>query len=720
MEFDRLVRLLEPLIPGQVRRWLKVHASADAPTRALIERQIELTAERMLGNLSERVLLSLPPQRVIKGAYHLGTVVYDRDRWPAGLESGELLQGVGVFGRSGGGKTNAVFHLLLQLHERRVPFLFLDWKRTGRHLIPLLGDTVNVYTPGRPISAFPFNPFVPPPGLEARAYMGLVADQLATAYTLGYGAVALIQRALRVCDERSAASGTACTLADLIAEVESIGGQGRSKGWQASALRALRSLEFSDALGPAERLVAGTGPTNEGTVLSPSATPTSNAGSAPPSSAASLSVSSVQTPPARSPRASDPQQELIRTLMGGASIVELDALPQGAKRFLIPLLCLWIYHTRLAQPDREKLRFVIVVEEAHHVLHARPRGAHESAMEMFLRQCREMGIAVIVVDQHPHLISSAALGNTYTTICFNLKDPADVSRAAAAMHVDDRRYFGVLPVGSAIVKLQDRWRRPFVVRFPRVDVAKGSVTDAMLGRFMAGKRAGSAGTGPPWAELGRVRRVPRHDRLLQTDDLRIIDDVLAHPVDGVKARYRRLGLSGHRGHSIKQRLVREGWLESAVVPVGRSRKVVLRVGGEARQRLGLPVSDAPREGIAHAYWKHVIASRLEESGYEVSIEAPRVGGAADIIASSGNTSIAVEVETGRSDVVANVRHGLRAGFGRVVVAATDPAALAAVEPALARAGLLVPGRVEVVAAWEGWSPPVPPFTPPPAALDSPS
>lgn len=694
MEFERLARLLEPLIPGQVRRWLKVHASADAQTKSLIERQVQLTAERMLGDPRNRILLSLPPQNLIKGAFNLGTIVYDRDRWPAGLESGEFLQGICVFGRSGSGKTNAVFHLLLQLAERRIPFLFLDWKRTGRHLIPLLGPSVNVYTPGRALSEFPFNPFVPPPGFESQAYAGLIADQLAAAYTLGDGAVSLIQRALKTCYERS---GGTCSLADLIAEVERCGGHSRAKGWQASALRALRSLEFSKAL--AAESISPAAPTIiQSDSASTTATPTS--------------------PPSNGHAGREEQLALVRALLHQASIVELDALPQGAKRFIIPLMCLWVYHARLALTDREKLRFVVVVEEAHHVLHANPRGSHESVMEMLLRQCRELGIGMIVVDQHPHLISSAAMGNTYTTLCFNLKDPSDTARAAAAMLVDSRRCFGVLPVGHAVVKLQDRWRSPFLVRFPKVDVRKGSVTDEHLAQFMAGKQQGSwqsrqsrAGSAP-WSqllgELGRVRRIPRADRLLQPEEVRFIEDVLHTPDDGVKARYLRLGLSGHLGHGIKQRLVREGWLEAAVVPVGTSRKVILRLGRDARERLGLPPTGTQREGVAHSYWKHVFAQRLDEAGWTVRIEAPRIGGAADIIATSGSTSIAVEVETGRSDVVANVRHDLRAGFGRIVVAATDTAALAAVDATLARAGLVVPGRVEIVPAWQPWTSPLPP------------
>ena len=44
---------------------------------------------------------------------------------------------------------------LKQLVDNKVHFLFLDWKRTVRHLIPLLGKKINIYTPGRSISPFP-------------------------------------------------------------------------------------------------------------------------------------------------------------------------------------------------------------------------------------------------------------------------------------------------------------------------------------------------------------------------------------------------------------------------------------------------------------------------------------------------------------------------------------------------------------------------------------
>ncbi len=58
-------------------------------------------------------------------------------------------------------------------------------------------------------------------------------------------------------------------------------------------------------------------------------------------------------------------------------------------------------------------------------------------------------------------------------------------------------------------------------------------------------------------------------------------------------------------------------------------------------------------------------------------------------------NLTVEVESRKSDVVKNVRQDLRAGFNKILVVATDEAAMEKVERQLARAGLIVPGRVRM-------------------------
>ena len=88
---------------------------------------------------------------------------------------------------------------------------------------------------------------------------------------------------------------------------------------------------------------------------------------------------------------------------------------------------------------------------------------------------------------------------------------------------------------------------------------------------------------------------------------------------------------------------------------------------------------------------------LEQNGYRVIAEHKlKTGGVVDLYAKNSHKTLIVEVETGKSNVVANVKNCLRSGFDSVVIVATDQPALMKVQRALATVGLLIPGRIDVV------------------------
>jgi len=628
---DRTLDKLAPLMPERVKRWRRALTLVDRDLRELLEKEIIATGYSILGDQREQILLSLPPAEKAKGVIDLGTILYNEEKWSAGLQKKELMQNLAVFGRSGAGKTNVVFHLLEQLVTERIPFLFLDWKRTGRHLLPRLGRKARVFTPGRNLSRFPFNPFVAPPGIEQSVYLNHVVDVLGDAYTLGDAARSVLHKALGTID------GTP-TVEKITNAVNNIPDQERVRGWKTSALRALESV-------------------------------------------AALKLDDHN------------KKEMETALCSGSAIIELDGLAPSNKKFLLPLLCLWIYYLKLPTAKREELSLVIVVEEAHHLLYRKTSGS-ESLMEQLLRQCREIGIGVIVVDQHPHLISSAALGNTYTTICLNLKDPTDMNKAANVTLVGNKEIFSRLPVGHGVVKLQDRWTNPFLVRFPLVTVAKGAVTDDVLRRHIRpdGTLSGAVGAlaGLSSGE-GRSRNA---DRPLTEEELLFVDDVLQHPDDGVDARYKRLGINTDKGHKRKRKLISKGTLEEKTIKIGRTTRVVLRVSKNAREMLGLETTTG-NESLDHEYWKRWHANKLDRAGYQVQIEAPRNQGHADIVGWKNGETIAIEIETGKSDTLTNVRQDLLSGFGRVIVVGTNKKAHRRIEKELAGAGLISP-RVRVM------------------------
>ena len=91
MNAHTLLSKLEPLIPDRVNSWRKAWPFLDDKTKSLLEKQVIATAYELLGDVNKKLLLSLPPSKKSQGAINVGTIVYDSDRWPAGISETELL-----------------------------------------------------------------------------------------------------------------------------------------------------------------------------------------------------------------------------------------------------------------------------------------------------------------------------------------------------------------------------------------------------------------------------------------------------------------------------------------------------------------------------------------------------------------------------------------------------------------------------------------------------
>jgi len=186
-----------------------------------------------------------------------------------------------------------------------------------------------------------------------------------------------------------------------------------------------------------------------------------------------------------------------------------------------------------------------------------------------------------------------------------------------------------------------------------------------------------------------------HENVLDADALEFIRDVMEHQDDGVRVRYKRLGISVDKGNGIKNQLIENGILEEKELKAGRTYKILMSVTHAARARLGLK-NNLGRGSIIHEYWKRFYATLFREDGYHVELEAPRKNGRVDVHARKGAENIAVEIETGKSDVVSNVKQDLLSRFSKVLVVATDEGALNKIERQLAKAGLIISNRVNIV------------------------
>src|SRR3989344_4549064 len=126
----------------------------------------------------------------------------------------------------------------------------------------------------------------------------------------------------------------------------------------------------------------------------------------------------------------------------------------------------------------------ILVDEAHNIfLKDRPTFMKEVITDVIYREIREYGTSLICLDQHVSKLSDVVAGNSACNIAFQQMLPQDVDTISGIMQMRDfklKKYFSMLPVGYAIVKLVERFHSPFLIKAPFIDTKKHPVTDDMI------------------------------------------------------------------------------------------------------------------------------------------------------------------------------------------------------------------------------------------------
>ena len=112
------------------------------------------------------------------------------------------------------------------------------------------------------------------------------------------------------------------------------------------------------------------------------------------------------------------------------------------------------------------------------------------------------------------------------------------------------------------------------------------------------------------------------------------------------------------------------------IPTKSGRVVILKLSEEGGTVIGKPASKPEEQkrhgGTAHEYWKNKYAEIYRRKGFTVSIEEPIGGGkTVDLVVRNEKQKIALEIETGRSDTLANIEKCLDADFDQVIIIATS-------------------------------------------------
>ena len=692
-DIRQLCRKLRPVLGRKIDLlWSAYIAESDPSGKADIEQALQLLAAKHLKHTFEPDRWPFPPPSegfALSGDLRLGNIDYaNRTMYPFTLKSNRLKEHILISGRSGSGKTNLTFILMKSVMQQGIKVLALDWKRGYRDLLSACKE-MKVYTIGRDISPFRFNPLIPPAGCEPQVWIKLIVDVIASAYLGGEGVISLlvagIDHLYREAGIYDTLNNTWPTLQDLLIWLKTAKLKGRAAMWQASAERILLAMSYGE--------FASVVNTND--------------------------------------------NGHVRDLLNHNVILEMDGLSSNSdKKMFSEALTLYLYRYRLAQGPQKDLTNLIVLEEAHNLLLQKAIDAKESVLENSIRMIRQYGLGYVFVDQSASMLSKVAFANSYATIALSQKLSSDIRAISSAMNLDDeqKHTLNALPIGTAIVRLADEFPEPFMIKVPKMDIEEGEITDEMVKEHMRGFHGSSQANKPQTVPAKGVPAVPapdieniidsgiahvhnkksRPDSVQDIDtekmpsspdtdppleikpsipkfnreELRFLTDVASKPLSTTVVRYHRLNFSRRRGNAIRQHLERSQIIEPVRIATRSGQVTLYQLTDAGRQicaAAAISVAPASVESLEHRYWVNHTGRYLRNQGFMTAIEHKVDGnGFIDILAEKDNKKTAIEIETGKSDIKQNLLKIQHTDFSEIILVAVSPEAVSACQKAISQ------------------------------------
>lgn len=594
-----LFRRLKPLYGKLIDvLWIE-YQTADVERKREIDEYVMLLGVKDLGIAvgDEKLVLDAPPAALIgAGEFTIGMVSYPGiPPYPFRVKRNELLRHIFILGPTGTGKSTLLLNVLLQIQATGIPFMVFDFRRNYRCLLRATGsERLVVFTVGRNTAPLAINALTPPPGVEFEEWTEALSDIISTSYLLMQGARNVLKEAMLQARARYGEGATLTHAYGLLAgELDVTKSGSRRYGWLESSTRSLEELtkgSFGRAL---------------------------NATTATP----------------------------VAELLTRSVAFELQGFGDDQKRFF----CLfWLEVVLLLRKNssapREQLQHVLVFDEGHNVF-PRERPGEVSVPARLAREVREFGEAIIAATQQAD-VSESLIANSGFKLILRCDYPKDVTFASQLLQIEPR-WLPKLPIGTGIARLPVRFYSPILFTFGMQPIKNLTIPDDDVHKQW--ERAGlPTATSTVTSASSSVSE--REEQLLR--------DVGAMPISPITHRYKRLGWHMEIGNRTKDAIIKKGLarFDAVSTPTGQVKILTLTdAGADLLHQKGIAITRTRHGGAEHEFWKHELRTRLQRRGYTIAEEyALGAGRTADLRAERQGQVLFVEVETGRSDIAANL------------------------------------------------------------------
>jgi hypothetical protein len=604
-----------------------------------------------------------PPEKKFNGEIVIGNVTHGKRITSSSfaLCKDELNKHVLVVGSTGTGKTNLLNCMMLQLHQAGIPFLCLSLKQDQRALMQLIG-------PLKIVESFrlKLNPVESPPGVDQQSWNQALADVYGTTQDIMMGGSDYFTEHLDYQLERfDIANGEYPSLLNV-----------------RDSIRA-EIVKWSEARQRQDYKIRNEGRLN-----------------------ALLKAPGNIFDCSRGFR--------LEKLLNLPVVIELSGLGQAVHDFLVAYLLTWIYHYRLNQPERGKLKHIIIVDDAHRVFAAafeRSQTLRVAWIDRMVNEIRDLGEGFIVADQQPSLLASSIKSNAYCTIVLALGAAEEVQEMSGNMTATSEEKAQAIEAiqsrspGEAVVRVGNL--RAFTIRMPYLKLERektGPEEGQMTYRMLMAKDAFSfkpslkpqePATNEPVTEdksqVSIVEKPQEQVPIQKTSDFEIpalsknalclLKDVFEFPFSNVTGRYGkdvgRLQMNTNSANRARLELENKQLISYETIALGaegRNPKFLipsqLAFGIAERQGFSTTMwARILRYSFRHAFWQHYAAEHFRKRGCEVKEEWMQEGGEhkPDVsISTSDNKRIAIEITCSLENVIENAKKCRELGYNSVV------------------------------------------------------
>ena len=722
-ETEALCKKLKPVIGTQADMLWHMYLSEDELNRKRFAQDIEIIAEKFLKEQpleNQQILLEPPPKNDSTGTYLLGNIIYNKKKLHSlYLKPEDFIKQIGIFAITGEGKTNLAYLLALQLLKSKTPFMVIDWKRSWRNLLSLENKhpelkNVQVLTIGREVLPFLWNVFRAPPGTDKEFWVGTISDALERSHLSGPG-VAYYFNKIYSKLFKELPEDFCPNFFDGIRELKNIRVFGREANWKQTALRIFQSF----TLGRASKVFNARNPIKLEELLNKPVI---------------LELDLEMPKP-------------LRVFFSEMILrwVHLYRLSRGETDNLQHVLFLEEVHNLFSQNSfykesnkslenlyREIRGFgqgIVSITQHPSLLPIELLGNCHTQIYLGLQHADDIEMArkslFLDYDEDPYF-NILNVGECIVKIK-NRVEPCLVKTPLVPVRKElvTDEWLKVFNIGSMFWEFS--WKKGEGKK--KLLSLKNDIQDILDGKVPLTENLKKENTPPKVAEntpehfpgnlegntpilTGNMLKRKFEEGILLPVNIkknkrkypnklwpqrRLLIDILSHPFSTITQRYKRLKLHSKLGNKCRRDLISEkcvmprriitgsGWI--TLFELTRKGKMVLGdLGYEFKNE---------SEGVVHKFWKHKVSEYYKKMGLDVRVEEYYVNGRPDIIISKDDKKIAIEIETGKSNYVGNIKRALEAGFDEVLCVAVNRFVEDKIALALGEKGI-VDDRVRVV------------------------